>query len=419
MNVAERLRGLPGALSFAALEPVFPAVTCTAQASFRTGAYPAGHGMIANGVVDLRLKKILFWEQAASLVAGPRIWDGFRARGGRVGIMFWQQSLGEQADLIVSPRPIHKHSGGLIQAVYTQPAGLYERLCQQVGHSFNLMHYWGPLASRKSTEWIVSGIGAVMAMPDLAPELLLTYLPHLDYDQQRYGPNHSKVDQAVREMSTYLSELYERAREHDYDMVVVGDYAIGPVTGEPVYPNRALREAGLFGVQTVRGMAYPDLFAGRAFAMVDHEVAHVYVPEKTNLDRARRILDTLDGVAHVLDRPAQSAWRVDHEQSGDFVLIAEEGRWFAYPWWQDRAEAPDFAAHVDIHNKPGFDACELFFGWPPGAVSTNPLRVKGSHGRTGEGRKLAWASTIDFATSPRDLADLGRLVGGWCDAYPG
>ena len=129
-----------GLEAWAPAASVFPAVTCVAQASLRTGKPPSGHGMVANGRFFPELKKILFWEQSAELVQGERIWDGLRKRGGTVGMMFWQQSLVESVDLVLSPRPIHKHSGGMVQDCYTQPSDLYDRLCRDIGRSFNLMH---------------------------------------------------------------------------------------------------------------------------------------------------------------------------------------------------------------------------------------------------------------------------------------
>jgi predicted AlkP superfamily pyrophosphatase or phosphodiesterase len=411
--IAERMQTQPGNITFHPLGAVFPAVTCVAQASLRTGTPPSAHGMIANGVYHERLKKILFWEQAASLIHGPRIWDPFRASGGTVGMMFWQQSLGESVDLVVSPRPIHKHNGGMIQDVYTQPVGLYEKLRKRIGRNFNLMHYWGPVASRKSTEWIVEAISAVLHDPEIAPDLLLAYLPHLDYDLQRHGPQHARVKRAISELETYITTLHTRAQQAGYDVLFAGDYAIKEVQHGALFPNGALRIEDLFLTQTVKGMAYPDLFNGKAFAMVDHEVAHVFVPDTSALDRARRVLADLEGVEHVLDREAQREWGINHPHSGDLVLIAEDGYWFAYPWWTDRREAPDFATHVDIHNKPGFDPCELFFGWPPGAVSQDTTRIKGSHGRIGPDRRIAWGGTITFDEPPTDLAALGRSIGQW------
>lgn len=413
--MASRWDRPPGGLAFRSLETVFPAVTCAAQATFRTGAPPAANGMIANGRYFPELKKVLFWEQAASLVQGPRIWDAFRERGGTVGLMFWQQSLGEAADLIVSPKPVHKHSGGMIQDCYTAPHDLYAELVREIGRPFNLMHYWGPLASRKSSEWITAAIGAVLDRQDRAPDLLLTYLPHLDYDLQRKGPDSRQADTALRTLGEFLDPLCDKAQGRGYEVLIFGDYAIGPAMGGAVFPNRALRESGWFRVRAVKGMTYPDLFSSPAFAMVDHEIAHVYVSDADIREQVRTCLEELPGVDNVLDRREQAKRGLDHPNSGDLVLVAGEGYWFAYPWWSDRKEAPDFATHVDIHNKPGFDPCELFFGWPPGSVSLNTERIRGTHGRIGPGRETAWASTCAFDEEPRTLQQLAEQVKKWLD----
>lgn len=403
----------PAGLSFNRADTVFPAVTCVAQASFRTAAEPSSHGLVSNGGYFRELRKVLFWEQSSALVHGERIWAKFRARGKRVGMMFWQQSLGEDVDLVLSPRPIHKHEGGMIQDCHSIPHDLYAQVSQRVGRGFNLMHYWGPLASRRSSEWIVAATRAVMASPEHAPDLLFTYLPHLDYDLQRFGPSHAKADAALDVLYRLLLELRDTAKEHGYDWLVFGDYAIGGVTKPCVFPNIALREAGLFRMRKIKGMAYPDFFTSEAFAMVDHEVAHVFTRNEAATRAARTALEKVPGIAEILDRNGQAARGIDHANSGDLVLISGEGSWFAYPWFTDKKEAPDFATHVDIHNKPGYDPCELFFGWPPISVSMNTSKIRGSHGRPGT--PVAWTSTLDFASAPRSLLDLAAGVRDWCD----
>lgn len=403
----------PDGLVFKGIETVFPAVTCVAQASFRTAMPPAGHGLISNGQYFRDLKKVLFWEQASTLVEGGRIWEKFRERGRRVGMMFWQQSLGEEVDLSLSPRPIHKHEGGMIQDCYSQPEDLYERISGLTGRGFNLMHYWGPLASRKSSDWIVAATKAVMSAPELAPELLFTYLPHLDYDLQRFGPNHPKAAKALDALYAMLADLKSCADANGYDWLVFGDYAIGEVTQPAIFPNIALREAGLFRVRKLKGMAYPDFFASDAFAMVDHEVAHVYCRDEKAVCAARAVLERLPDIDVVLDRAAQASRGIDHPRSGELVAVAKQGAWFAYLWFTEKREAPDFATHVDIHNKPGYDPCELFFGWPPPSVSMNTTKIKGSHGRPGS--PVAWTSTLHFDFAPKSILDLAAVVRDWCD----
>lgn len=379
-----------------------PGVTCTAQAGFRTGATAAQHGMVANGLYHRLLRRPLFWEQSASQVAGPRIWDEFRKQGGTVGMMFWQQSLGEDVDLIVSPRPIHKHSGGMIQDCHTKPSNLYDRICKKVGKSFNLMHYWGPLASRKSSEWIVAATKAVLEMDDVRPDVLLTYLPHLDYDAQRFGISHPKANAALEALRSYLQQLADAASAQGYELLIWGDYAMHDVTGAAVFPNQALRQAGLLQARHIKGMAYPDLFGARAFAVVDHEITHVYVPNEEDVGTAVTVLSGLDGVAKAGRRADFPA--LDHPHSGEVIAFTEPGRWFAYPWWNEREKGPDFATHVDIHNKPGFDPCELFFGRFPWQVSLDTTKVGGTHGNGGQ---TVWASSLNELIPPENAPCLG------------
>jgi predicted AlkP superfamily pyrophosphatase or phosphodiesterase len=396
-------------LRFHSAGSVFPAVTCPVQASFRTASTPAQHGMVANGLFYKHLLKVLFWEQSAALVQGPRFWDDVRRQGATVGMLFWQQSLAERADLLLSPAPIHKHHGGMIQDCYCQPAGLYRDLVAQIGSDFNLKRYWGPLATPKVGDWIAKATCRVMASPRYAADILLTYLPTLDYDLQRFGPAHKRSLASLEMLSAQLKQIVDAAGEHDYDVLIFGDYAVAPVR-RAVFPNLALRDAELFGLRTVQGMTYPDFYTGRAFAVVDHEIAHVFVRQPEDTARAVEVLQSLDGVAEVLEPHEQRDLGIGHQRSGELLLLAKPGNWFAYPWWREKHQAPDYASHVDIHNKPGFDPCELFFGWPPLSVSQKTHRIAGSHGRIGPGREIAWAATWDPQDQPATLIDLAQAA---------
>ena len=110
-------------------------------------------------------------------------------------------------------------------------------------------------------------------------------------------------------------------------------------------------------------MSYPDFYQSTAFAMCDHEFCVVYGEERAKA--AELLLATGD-----YELPDEAC----RASLGDCtVLLASEGSWCDYAWWTDRRESPDFASHVDIHNKPGFDPKELFF--------FNRGIVKGTHGR--------------------------------------
>lgn len=408
-------RETQGAMRIAGIEfhpfrPVFPAVTCTAQATFRTAAEPREHGMVANGYFSRELARPFFWEQSSRLVSGDRIWRSFRASGRKVAVLFWQQSLGRDVDVLLSPAPIHKHHGGMIQDCFSVPRGLYGDLAGRFGR-FALSSYWGPMASLKSTRWIALATAEVCRR-GLA-DLVFTYLPHLDYELQKTGPESKGSRRAFGELASILDEMVTEAGKAGYRVLVWGDYAMQPV-GRAVFPNRAFLEDGLLPARRIKGMLYPDIFTGRAFAMVDHQVAHVYVREEDDIRPVRERLEALDGVGRVLGPEEKRSAGIDHPRSGDLVLEAEPGSWFAYPWWSGRREAPEYASHIDIHSKPGYDPCELFRGSWPFTVSTDPGLVRGSHGLVDADHPAAWGS--DFLEGrPATLVDLASALRGHLD----
>jgi predicted AlkP superfamily pyrophosphatase or phosphodiesterase len=280
------------------------------------------------------------------------------------------------------------------------PETLEQTLIEAVGRKFNLMHYWGPLASAKAGEWICRATAAVLADPALRPDLLLTYVPNLDYVLQKHGPDSPKVAREVQKLVAQLDVLLAAAKDAGYTTLVWGDYAIEQAK-QVVLPNLALHKHDLFATRTVKGMLYPDLYQSRAFAMVDHQVAEVYVPDASDREQVRQVLANLPGVAST--EPGLDG------EFGDLQIVAEHGAWFAYPWWTDRREAPDYATHVDIHSKPGYDPGELFSGFPPlVTVSLKPEKVQGTHGRDDLPACYAWSDQTDSA--PASLPELANQL---------
>src|SRR5205085_1162016 len=148
----------------------------------------------------------------------------------------------------------------------------------------------------------------------------------------------------------------------------------------PVLLNRELRERGLLAVRTIAGREYIDLELSQAFAMVDHQMAHVFV--QPGQERSvRAALEAIPGVERVLNRAEQAAYEIDHPSSGDLIAIAEADAWFSYYWWLDDAVAPPYAREIDIHRKPAYDPVELFFDPATRSIPLKPELVRGSHGR--------------------------------------
>ena len=345
-------------LKFAPKPSVFPAVTCVAQATLRTGLAPSEHGMISNGYWSDELQKPIFWEQSCRLVKGERVWSKSS------GVFFFQQSLGEDVELIVSPAPIHKHGGGMIMGCYAKPTGMAEVLKKLCG-KFPLWRYWGPLASPKVGRKCISYFEEMTNVHDVDEAYL--YLPTLDYAAQKYGPDSSAAKAALKEFRKQLERIADIAMHRGCELKVMGDYEITGVTQEPALPNVILRREGFFKTRTVGGMSYPDFYQSTAFAMCDHEVCVIVGPER---EKAAEVL--------VKTGDFETAGAGEGQQAHDNkrVLVAKQGSWCGYEWWTDKREAPDFASHVDIHNKPGYDPKELFF--------FNKGVVKGTHGRSCE-----------------------------------
>jgi len=373
------------------MRPSFPAVTCSVQATLLTGTAPEDHGIVGNGWFERDTCEVKFWEQPGSLVQQPRIWDMLPHL--KTAVLFWQQSMFINADIVITPRPIHA-GHKLIQWCYSKPPGYYEELQQALG-AFRLQSYWGPLAGLASSRWIARA--ALATWRRHKPDLMLVYLPHLDYSSQKLGPDRP---QALQEINAVVGELLaEFAREAS--VIVCSEYSLSAVNGA-LYPNRMLRAAGLLRVREIAGREYLDFELSDAFAVADHQIAHIYCKPDA-VESARAALGELEFTT------------IAHPRAGELVAIAPRDQWFAYYWWTDWAKAPDFARSVDIHRKPGYDPCELWFDWPRTlwtlhpAIATKPELVRGSHGRVGDDFAVL-AANVELPDKPAEATDLVPLL---------
>lgn len=297
------------------------------------------------------------------------------------------------------PRPVYYADGRKEPDCYTRPPSLHDELTEKLG-TFPLFHFWGPGADIVSSRWIVDATRHLLATRH--PDLALSYLPHLDYDLQRYGPDDPRAHRAAADLDRVLAPLVDDARAEGRTVVALSEYGITRVS-RPVDINRALRRAGLVEVHTQDGMEYLDPMTSRAFAVADHQVAHVYVRRPEDLEATREVLQDLEGIGQLLDDEGKKSHGLDHPRSGELVAVAEPDAWFTYYYWLDDARAPDFAQLVEIHRKPGYDPVELFMDpldpyvrlkaakalarkkvgmrYRMAVVPLDPSPVRGSHGR--------------------------------------
>lgn len=342
----------------APMTAVLPAVTCSAQATMLTGAMPAEHGAVGNGWFTRDIAEVAFWRQSNALVSGEKLYEAARRLDPSFTCakLFWWWNMGAAVDWSITPRPHYPADGRKLLAVYGKPDAFVEETERELG-KFPFFDFWGPKSGLPSSRWIADA--ALRALERERPTLTLVYLPHLDYDHQRLGPTAPRSLEALTEVDGLVGELMAAADRAGAETAVVSEYAIEDAD-TPVHVNRALREAGLLEVRASPVGEMLDVFASRAFAVSDHQVAHVYARTDDARAAAAERLSALPGVAAVLDREGQRAAGLDHPRAGDLVAVAGKGAWFSYYYWLDDARAPDFARTVDIHRKPGYDPCELF-----------------------------------------------------------
>ena len=352
-----RLAARAAAGSLARVRPAFPAVTCVAQSTYLTGATPSAHGVVANGWADRGLAEVHFWKQSNRLVGGEKLWESLRARrpGLRVANCFWWYNLGSSVDLAVTPRPIYRADGAKLLDIASWPPDLAGRLKRDLW-DFPFGAFWGPYAGLDSSQWIADCARWIERHE--RPDLHLVYLPHLDYDLQRHGPDSPEADLARAEVDKLAGRLADDLEREGVEVTVLSEYGITAVD-RAVLPNRLLRERGWLVAKDERGHEVLDTFHSAAYAVCDHQVAHVYVRDPARVPEVRAALAALPGVGRVLGEAEQRAEGIWHERSGDLLLVADARSWFAYTYWTDDARAPDFARTVDIHRKPGYDPCEL------------------------------------------------------------
>jgi predicted AlkP superfamily pyrophosphatase or phosphodiesterase len=398
---------MPGLTRFAekhglqSYAPAFPAVTCTAQSSIATGTSPAGHGIVANGWYDRESAEVRFWKQSNHLVRGEKLWDKLRREvpGFTCAKLFWWYNMYSTADFSITPRPLYPADGRKVFDVHTQPMEMRDDLKNDLG-PFPFPAFWGPAAGIASSEWIAAS--AKWVEEKHSPTLSLVYLPHLDYPLQKDGPAAATIPEELRKIDALATDLIGYYESRGVRVLVLSEYGISPVS-RAVHLNRLFRQKGWIQIKDELGLETLDCGASRAFAVADHQVAHVYVNDATIRDEVRNLLENTRGIDEV--RVSAEIWGegVATGRGGDFIAIAAADAWFTYYFWEDDAVAPDYARTIDIHRKPGYDPCELFIDpalkFPKlriakflfkkklglrGLLDVIPLDaslVKGSHGR--------------------------------------
>ncbi|WPV01785.1 alkaline phosphatase family protein [Mucilaginibacter sp. cycad4] len=400
------------------ITPVLPAVTTAMQSAYVTGKFPVDNGIVGNGWYDRADCEVKFWKQSNKLVGGQKIWDKARSEDPSFtsSVMFWWYNMYSSADYSVTPRPNYLADGRKMPNCYSEPAGLRDHLQAKLGQ-FPLFQFWGPGANIKSSRWIADAAMETDTLHD--PTLTLIYLPHLDYCLQKFGPDLPVIAKDLNDIDKIIEDLVSFYREKDAGIIILSEYGISPVD-RPVHLNRVLRQNDLLGIRIERGLEILDPGASKAFAVADHQLAHVYINDASITAKVKALLEAVPGVERVLNQEEQAAYHIDHPRAGDLVLIADERSWFTYYFWLDDALAPDYARVVDIHKKPGYDPVEMFmssklragykllrkkagFRYVMDVIPLDATLIKGSHGRVDVPPKYQPVIITDSPLEKQDL----------------
>lgn len=367
---APRLSALAKAGAVHSLKETLPAVTCATQASMLTGRPPREHGIVANGWLYPDTREVRFWQQSNSLLEAEPIYvtlRRLRAAHGRpftCAKLFWWFNQGAKVDVSLTPKPHYACDGSKVFGISGTPEGLTDEIQRSIG-AFPFHTFWGPKAGKGCTEWIARASAWILERHRC--DLTLVYLPYLDYDPQRFGPSGCDMAKLVAELDNACEPLLDACRRQGARVWVVSEYGHCDVEA-PVYLNREFRKRGLLSVRRGPFGEMLDTFESRAIAVCDHQIAHIYVRDVADVGLARDAAASTPGVAEVLVGNERARIELDHPRSGQLIALSDKHRWFAYPYWLDDKLAPDFARTVDIHRKPGFDPCEMFFDpnlkWP-------------------------------------------------------
>lgn len=407
------------------IDPAFPAVTCTAQSDYLTGTTADEHGVVGNGWYNREQSEVQFWKQSNHLVQGPKVWETLREKheGFTCAKIFWWYNMYSSADWSVTPRPMYPADGRKEFDIYAHPASLRSDLTHDLGE-FPFPGFWGPAAGVDTpkgsadcvSRWIAEA--AKWIEKKHQPTLSLVYLPHLDYNLQRLGPDAEPLTKDLQEVDKIVGRLIDFYYSRGVELILLSEYGITKVN-RAIHLNRLFREQGWLTVREELGLELLDAGASRVFAVADHQVAHVHVNDNSLAGEVTKLLEQTAGVQSVLDPEAQRERGIRHERAGDIIAVADEDAWFTYYYWNDDARAPDFARTVDIHRKPGYDPVELHFDMETRGVPLDASLVAGSHGApvmSDAQRGIVLSSAADLlGDEPLQDIELARVVLGHFD----
>lgn len=408
----KRLQQITSSGSMATLTPSFPSLRSCVQTNMMTGKLPESHGIVGDLWFSRETQRI---EKATSdQVETYQLWDMLihLPTGPTSAVWFAQSAADCDADWIASATPVSPPSETDKMPgkcwFYTRPRTLYQEISQVIG-DFPVEHYAGKDANVQSSAWIVESL--VLTARRYRPNFVYVTLPHLQFSGVRFGPNALLHTQAVEELDRLLARLVRELNEaYDAEPVYLfmGEYAINDVQ-KVVYPNRVLREQKLLQTTTRDGCVEINYRTSPAFAVTNHQVAHLYTQSQTPeaIDRAATLFRNIEGVSQVLVGEELASCQISHARCGDLVLVAETDAWFSHEYRTEEEQTAELALPESPQQKPGSDPLEYFVDAATGRTPTDASVVHGSFGAPvlDASTRTILATTCTDAFSKTDYLD--------------
>jgi predicted AlkP superfamily pyrophosphatase or phosphodiesterase len=198
---------IQGGISPKYMMPSFPSVTFPNHYTMATGLYPEAHGVVGNKFWDPFLKKAFYYTDPEKSLqphwwGGEPLWVTAERQNVRAAIHMWP---GSEAHIDhIEPAYVDKFNGS-------------ETLDRKVDRIMELLDTPGP-----------SDVGVKADQP--RPQLIAAYVPHVDSDGHKYGPNSTEIRQTIQDVDTMLGSildgLHERNLTNIVNVVVVSDHGM-------------------------------------------------------------------------------------------------------------------------------------------------------------------------------------------------
>jgi predicted AlkP superfamily pyrophosphatase or phosphodiesterase len=314
--------------------PPFPSTAASASATLLTGVGPSQHGVIGDAYFDRELGRVVGRPFQDDEARAPKVWDRLReVRPGATTLAWFTPSLrGASVDRAAWIEP----ESGLT----TEPASLAAALELAHGpYPAPRVDPSGDPLRLAATRWILESAAAQIRQT--RPDLAIVRVPYLGQVARRFGPDSAQAGRAVLELQGVLGPFL-KGLDPSTTLLVVTESVSTPVT-EAIYPNLILRGLGLLELEPAPGGGLDvDTSASAAFALADHQLAHIYVNDPA---AAATIASTFtgpeeDGVASVTSGPRRARLGLNHPRCGDIILVARPDHYFASDWWMVRSERP-------------------------------------------------------------------------------